>query len=174
VLGVAMLTGGAWLTGAQAAGSCKGSLATALLHALPSPLSVALQTSVDNSANPDLARQFVNGLRQVGVNVTQDGNTTLSMAVSVVPAAATPNNLVGGTYKGFDWVSGQPTPGAGTTISGSSLSLSITLTDNAQSTQSWIATLQCSVQTDDSAVLAEDIGEIIGRNIGQNFDNKRI
>jgi hypothetical protein len=170
---MAALVGGALISGAHAAGSCSGTLGTALLHPLPNPVTVALQTSVDDSANPVLAQRFVDGLQRAGVAVSPQGNMTLSLTVSLVPSASA-SSAVGGTYKGFDWVSGEQAPGQGTSIRSANLSLSVTLTDNTQSTQSWIATAQCVVQTDDSGALAEDIGEVIGRNIGQNFDSRRI
>jgi hypothetical protein len=49
-----------------------------------------------------------------------------------------------------------------------------TLTDTAQSTLSWVATLQCVVKTDSSANVAEDLGEVIGRSLGQNVERKAI
>ncbi len=173
-LGLVALAAGAPFGAARADNACSGTLATALLHPLPNPVSIALQTSVDNSANPELARRFVDGLRSAGATVTANGNMTLSMAVSVVPSATSPNAAFGGSYKGFDWVSGEQAPSRSVSIRSSSLSLSVTLTDNAQSTQSWIATIQCTVQTDSSGDLAQDLGAVIGRNIGQNFDSKRI
>lgn len=170
-----LLAGGAHWCAALAASSCTGSLATSLIHPLPASLSVALETSPDDTANPALARQFVAGLRKAGVTVTKQGNVSLSMSVTVVPAAGAASG-VGGTYKGFAWVSGEqtPTPGHGPGIRSANLSLSVTLTDTAQSTLSWIASVQCKVQTDDSSTLAEGLGEVIGRSIGQNFDRRPI
>ena len=171
-----LLGGGAPWSEVQAASSCTGNLATSLIHPLPSPLTVALQTSVDNAANPALARQFVNGLRQAGVTVSDQGNAMLSLTVTLVPSAAAAGaaRAVGGTYKGFDWNSGEqaPTPGQGPSIQSANLSMSVTLTDNAQSTLSWVATLQCKVQTTGSTTLAEFMGEVIGRSLGKNIDRK--
>jgi hypothetical protein len=149
-------------------------MATSLIHPLPSPLTVAMQTSVDNSPNPALARQFVNGLRQAGVTVSDQGNLMLSLTVTVVPAASAVSaaRAVGGTYRGFDWTSGEqaPAPGQGPGIRSANLSMSITLTDTTQSTLSWVATLQCKVQSNSSTTVAEYMGEVIGRSLGKSID----
>jgi len=169
-----LLAGSAHWSAVQAASSCKGNLAASLVHPLPSPLTVALQNSVDDSANPVLARQFVNGLRQAGVTVSDQGNVMLSLTVTLVPSAAAVSAArgIGGTYKGFDWNSGEPVPsgGQGPGIQSANLSMSITLTDNAQSTLSWVGTLQCKVQSTSSTTVAEFMGEVIGRSLGKNVD----
>lgn len=171
-----LLAGSAHWSAVQATSSCTGNLAASLVHPLPSPLTVALQNSVDNSANPALARQFVNGLRQAGVTVSDQGNVMLSLTVTLVPSAASVSAArgLGGTYKGFDWNSGEqvPGPGQGPGIQSANLSMSITLTDNAQSTLSWVATLQCKVQSTSSTTVAAFMGEVIGRSLGMNIDRK--
>lgn len=171
-----LLAAAAHSSAVQAASSCTGNLATSLIHPLPAPLTVAMQNSVDNSANPALARRFVDGLRQAGVTVSDQGNVTLSLTVTLVPSATATSaaRSVGGTYKGFDWVSGEqaPTGGHGPSIQGANLSMSVTLTDNAQSTLSWVATLQCKVKTTDSTALAAFMGGVIGRSLGQNVGSK--
>jgi hypothetical protein len=141
---------------------------------MPVPVTVALQTGVDDSVNPTLTRRFVEGLRRAGVTMSQQGNMTLNMAVAIASEASAPAGPISGTYRGFDWVSGEQAPQGQANIRSANLTLSVTLSDNAQFTQSWVATAKCVVQTDDSGALAEDIGELIGRNIGQNFDSRRM
>ncbi len=46
--------------------------------------------------------------------------------------------------------------------------MSVTLVDNVATTQSWVATIECRVQTDDPTALAEDLGLKIGRAFGTN------
>jgi hypothetical protein len=50
--------------------------------------------------------------------------------------------------------------------------MSAVLTDNAAITQSWVATIECRVQTDDPGELAEDLGLIIGRAFGTNMQKR--
>ena len=47
--------------------------------------------------------------------------------------------------------------------------MSAQLTDQKTATISWLASIKCTVSTEDPNALAEEIGEIIGRNVGQNF-----
>ncbi len=171
--GVAVWLGGAWASSAHAAGVCSnGTIGTSLLHPLPATIVIAMQEPVDNAPNPTLAQRFVSGLQSTGIAVSQQGNMTLSLAVSL--AAPKPGG-VSGKYKGFDWVVGMPRPGQEPrSVLGAKLSLSATLTDSRYSTQSWLMTIQCVVQTDDSGALAQDIGALIARNIGQHFTKKPI
>jgi hypothetical protein len=172
---VGLLVCGTHWINALAAGSCSGNIQTSLIHPLPAPMTVSMQNSVDNSPNPVLAGRFVAGLQRAGVTLVDQGNVMLSITVTVVPSASA-RNSVGGVYKGFDWVSGEQTPnvGQGPGLMSANLSMSATLTDTAQSTLSWVATLQCIVKTDSSGNVAEDLGEVIGRSLGQNVERKAI
>lgn len=161
---------------ARAAGTCAGTIETSVIHPLPQPMVVMGATSIANSPNPELTRRFVSGLQQAGVRVSDDdGNVTLNIAVSVA-APPTDSKIVSGQYEGFSWVSGEPLA-AGQTVPGlrsTSLSMSAVLSDNVAVTQSWIATIDCRVQTDDPGSLAEDLGLVIGRAFGNNIDRRRL
>ena len=63
---------------------------------------------------------------------------------------------------------GQRFPG----IRSAQLRMSAVLTDNAAISQSWVATIECRVQTDDPGELAEDLGLIIGRAFGTNMQKR--
>ena len=157
-----------------AAGTCAGTIETSLLHPLPRPMVVTAATSVANSANPELTRRFVSGLQQAGVTVGNKGNVTLNIAVSVnAPAGST---IISGQYQGFEWVSGEPLA-IGQTVPGlqsTNLNMSAVLSDNVAITQSWLATIECRVQTDDPGALAEDLGLALGRAFGTNVDRRRL
>jgi hypothetical protein len=176
LLGALILTGAAAWSGAQAARDCTGTVQASLLHPLPKPLVVGSQRNLDDATNPQLARRFTDGLQQAGITLGDRGaNTTLSVAVSI----ATPppdSNIAKGTYKGFNWVSGDQLP-PGTRVPGilsATLSISAVLADTTAATQSWVATIDCKVQTDDPGALAQYIGSTIGRVMGQNTDRKVI
>jgi hypothetical protein len=172
---IGLLLAAAIAARANAAGTCAGTIETSLLHPLPKPMVVMGATSMGNSPNPELTRRFVEGLQQAGVIVGDEGNVTLNIAVSVT-APHNGSNVVTGQYEGFDWVSGEPVA-AGQRIPGirsTNLSMSAVLADNVAITQSWLATIDCQVQTDDPGALAEDIGVLIGRAFGSNQERKRI
>ncbi len=160
---------------AQAAGTCAGTIQTSSLHPLPQPMVVSGATSVANSANPELTKRFVEGLQRAGVTVADEGgNVTLNIAVSVT--APRGSDVKSGQYEGFDWVSGEPLA-AGQHVPGirsTTLAMSAVLSDNTAITQSWLATIDCQVRTDDPGALAEDLGYAIGRAVGSNMDRKQL
>jgi hypothetical protein len=165
----------AWVTRVHAVDTCAGTMQTSSLHPLPNPMVVMGATSVANSATPGLTRRFVEGLQRAGITVAEDGgNVTLNIAVAVT--APRGSNVQSGQYEGFNWVSGEPldpgqrVPG----IRSTTLSLSAVVSDNVAITQSWVATIECQVQTDDPGALAEDLGYAIGRAFGTNLDRKRL
>jgi hypothetical protein len=163
------------VSGAYAAGACSGTITASLAHSLPVPLIVALQTHVDGSTNPSLVQRFVDGLRRGGISLSREGNVTLRLALSLGAPLRASGTMISGSYKAFEWATEEQTsaPQAQRHIRADLLSLSATLVDNVEQTQSWVASIQCVVQTDDSGALAEDIGEIIGHDIGQTIVGQR-
>ncbi len=158
---------------ADAAGTCAGTIQTSSLHPLPKPMVVSGATSVANSANPELTRRFVQGLQRAGITVAEeDGNVTLNIAVSVT--APRGSSVKSGQYEGFDWVSGEPIAGGQMVpgIRSTTLALSAVMSDNVAITQSWLATIDCKVRTDDPGALAEDLGYAIGRAVGSDMERK--
>jgi hypothetical protein len=166
---------GGW-SSAHAAGTCTGTMQASLLHPLPKPLTVGSARGLADTPNPELSRRFVEGLQKAGVDVTAQGNTTLSIAVSVLAPVSSEAGVATGTYKGLDWTSGLTvTPGQVTSsLRLAKLSLSAVVSDNAEATQSWVETINCTVQTDDPGTLAEFIGSVIGQTIGRNIDQKGV
>jgi hypothetical protein len=161
-----------------AASTCAGTIRSSLVHALPRPMVVmGGVTSIANTTAPELTRRFVDGLRRAGTNIAMadEGNVTLNIAVSVT-APPNASNVISGSYQGFEWVSGgrievgQRLPD----LRSANLSMSAVLTDNQAATQSWVATVDCRVQTDDPEALAEELGLIIGRAFGTNVQEKRL
>ncbi|MEJ0017945.1 MAG: hypothetical protein WDN25_15540 [Acetobacteraceae bacterium] len=173
VLGFAAAT--AIGSGAQAQSMCAGVLRASLVHKLPTPLTVGTARNISDTANPELTRRFAEGLRKAGLTLAEQASTTLAIAVSVTAAAGS-RGVTSGTYKGFEWMSGQPAATAAPSpgIRSATLSISAILTDNAATAQSWVGTLDCRVQTSDPGALAEFIGRSLGSVIGKDIDRKVI
>jgi hypothetical protein len=173
--GMSLVASAAISSGVQAQSLCTGTLRASMVHPLPKPLVVGTERSLQDTANPELAQRFANGLQNAGVTLGDGGNATLSMAVSVV-ASASGTSVTSGTYKGFEWMSGKPvgTAGAAPGLRSAALSISVIVTDNVAIAQAWIATVDCRVQTDDPGALAEFLGNMIGRTMGQNIDRKAV
>lgn len=159
---------------AQAASTCSGTMRASLVHPLPAPLVVGASRRITDAPNPELARRFTEGLRKAGVAVSEQPNATLSIAVSV--RTAPHSRVQSGSYNSLEWMSGVPgapdaqAPG----LQAASLSISAVLADKAQNSQSWVATIDCKVQTDDAGTLAQFMGETIGRAIGKQIDGRPI
>lgn len=172
-VGLLLATGSA--AQSQAAGTCTGTIETALLHPLPRPMVVMSARSMSDSPGGEMTRRFMEGLQEAGVTVGDEGNVTLNLATSVT-APLNGSNVVSGRYEGFNWVSGDPMAAARRIpgLPSTNLSMSAVLADNVANTQSWLATIDCQVQTDDPGALAKDLGVFIGRAVGSNQQRKRI
>ena len=156
----------------MAAGTCAGTIRSSLLHPLPRSM-VVMGTAVSTTTTSDLTRRFSDGLRHAGVSIADEGNVTLNIAVSVT-APPTASNVTSGQFHGFEWISsgrvevGQRMPD----LRSADLSMSAVLSDKQAISQSWVATINCRVQTDDPGALAEDLGLTIGRAFGTDAEER--
>jgi len=159
---------------ARAASVCSGTMRASLVHPLPAPLVVGASRRITDAPNPELAQRFVAGLREAGVIVSEQPNATLSIAVAVRTAPR--SQIKSGTYNSFEWMNGVlgAPKGQSQGLRTASLSISAVLADKAQSSQSWVATIDCKVQTDDAGELAQFMGETIGRAIGRQIDGRSV
>jgi hypothetical protein len=158
---------------AKPEGSCSGNLRAALVDPLPKPLILGASKRISDTANPELTRRFVDGLRDAGLTISEQPNATLSIAVSVVPGKS--SRVRGGAYQGFEWMSGAPVQGdASHDIRSAMLSISATVVDTATASQSWVGTIDCTIRTNDPGGLAEFIGKTIGSAVGRNVSDRRI
>jgi hypothetical protein len=152
---------------------CTGVYSGGALHALPSPVVVQVQSMLNSQALIALQDRFLSGLRRAGVSF--EGTPTLLMNVT---AAVTPPNATAaalpqtGSYTGFGWAG--DTSATATSVIGGTLNMSLTLTNAATYETNWVGTVSCTVQTNDKPLLAEQIGELLGRNFGQNFIERRM
>ena len=157
---------------AHAAETCTGTIGTSLLHPLPSPLVIAAERPLQDAPNPELTQRFVAGMRAAGAELGQSGNVTASMSAEVTPptsALATRSRGPSRTYSNFDWMMGEPGTSTHPDMTGSVLMMSMQLMDNASATISWLATIQCTIQTNDAGALAEELGRAIGGAVGKGY-----
>jgi hypothetical protein len=171
---LALLALVAFAPAAEAAQTCTGSIRTGLLHPLPRPLTITASRGLDDTANPQLTQSFVDGLRRAGQQPGKTGNVSLALSAEVISASGqhiAPQRSGGSSsFSNFDWMNGMPSgPSGNPSLRGAQLTMSVQLTDRKTSTISWLASIKCTVQTEDPNALAQELGEIIGRNVGQNF-----
>jgi len=118
---------------------------------------------IDSTANPELAKQFVAGLRSADVSVVAlgEGTTTLDLSFML-------KGRHKGTYRDLSWMRGAPATGpVRASLQGSHLDATIYARDAASRSLAWTGAIACTVQTDDMNALAEGLGAAVGRALGQ-------
>jgi hypothetical protein len=75
-----------------------------------------------------------------------------------------------GTYRNLSWMSGQPVPGRiHSVLRGAHVEVTIYAHDASSRALTWTGIISCTIQTDDVTALAEGLGEIVGRSLGQTM-----
>jgi hypothetical protein len=153
------------------AAGCAGTVEGSVLGPVATPTIVSFDTAVSDAANPALFQQFIAGLRRAGVATANNGqgNTHLSLTFKVTQSATGSSGPTTGTYSDFSWVTGENAPSAQQfNIRGATLSLTAEATDIKSQSLAWIGTLKCTVMDADPNIVAEDLGNTVGRSIGRS------
>ena len=159
---------------ARADNVCAGNIATTVLQALRTPITISVETPISSDANPQLGQRFLAGVQNAGVAVTPagQGTTLLDMTFQVTPSASG-GGPAAGAYRDFSWVSGEQAPGGGQfTIAGATVSVSVEATDIASQSLAWIGTITCTIKVNDPGAVADDLGTVIGRWLGRPTEGK--
>lgn len=157
-----------WLAlchGARAIGTCEGTYSGSSIHPVPSPNVVQYQPET-NDQPTELGQRFIAGLQRGGVVMTGQPTTRLDIDSTLTPPSGQSRK-----YHGAGWA--QDTPGSGASVVSSTLQLGLTLTDIQTGEIIWIASLTCTVRTNDQGRVVESIGEQLGRSIGKDFGTRR-
>jgi hypothetical protein len=159
------LTIGVHPPAAQAANVCSGTLSASPLRPVAKPLVVALDHPIDSVANPGLAKAFVDGIQNGGATVVPRGQGTTNLDLSFLMRSTGGEP---GTYRNLNWMRSQPVPGRTQSVMrGSHVDVTIYARDASSRSLAWTGTISCTIQTDDVTALAEGLGEIVGRSLGQ-------
>ncbi len=158
---------------AQAIETCHGTYTASPSAPLRSPLVLQFNAGTDDQNQVAIAQRFQSGMRAAGVTFDPAATVQMNVAASVSPpgaGAGTPAQP--GSYHGFGWAADM-SPGAAPIQSGT-LTLSVSVTDLQSATIDWTGAITCTIETNDKAALARDIGELIGRTLGSSFTDRRI
>ncbi len=162
-----LLTIGLQPRAAQPAKVCSGTLSASPLRPVAKPLVVALDHPIDSVANPGLAKAFLDGVQNAGATVVSQGQGTTNLDLSFLMRSTGGKT---GTYRNLNWMRSQPAPGRiQSVLRGSHVEVTIYARDASSRTLTWIGTISCTIQTDDVTTLAEGLGEIVGRSLGQSM-----
>jgi hypothetical protein len=152
---------------AQAANVCSGTQTGSPLRPLAKPLVVALERPIDSVANPGLAKAFLDGVQNAGPTIVPKGQGTTNLDLSFLMRG---NGGKRGTYTNLNWMRSQAVPGhIQSMLRGSRVEVTIYARDASSRALTWTGTISCTIQTDDVVALAEGLGEIVGRSLGQSM-----
>lgn len=159
---------------AQALQSCTGIYEGAALDTIPTPNVVQYDVGAETQTATAIANRFLAGMQAAGVVFSGQPTTQLNVTAAVTPPTGANGGTppAPGTYTGFGWAA-QSGAGAASII-GASLSMSFTLTNIQTASLDWSGDVSCIIQTDDRGLLAEQIGQVIGRALGQNFIKRNL
>lgn len=169
---------------AAAAQGCAGTYAATALHALAHPVVVGLDVRDATPEHEVLAQRFLQGARDGGVKTEGAVTTMIGINYSVLRAETGPSwgrsdllssDHFGGLREGID---PPPVPAV---FNGRMLRQReqmpqrqpVTLTLRAEATRPgaaqvlWVMSLQCQVQTADAAVIAYELGRVVGQAVGR-------
>ena len=159
---------------AQAQRNCAGTIDTTLLQPLPPQLVITPESDMQDAPNPTLAKEFLSGLRGAGTQLGSQGNATMSFSVEVDPSNSA-SNVTAGTYSDFSWVSGESlSSGEQSGLRGASLTVSVQLIDSSSAAMLWLLTMKCTIETNDSAALARELGSTIGEALGKSLEHRTL
>jgi len=159
---------------AAAAQSCPGTYQSSMLSQLPAATTVQIQIVNQTPTNLRLAGRFAAGLQSAGVAVSPQGNVTLNLVFTVGSTSA----ASGRPYQDFGWADNLAEAGLAESGSGfgpgTTLNMTVQATDSATAQIDWISSVNCTIQTDDLGALAEYLGSVVGRSLGQSTDHGTI
>ena len=183
IFGIALIVI-AWPGGASAMGSCQGTYAAFLLHALPPRPVVALDVRDPSTRNQRLADRFLAGMREVGIATGTVPNVTLHITTSQIIDTARGSGrraerrsaglsaLQSGNLRSRPAMPANrittPPPGRASPL----LDLHVDARRANETRVSWWASVQCRATGTDQGQLAQDLGRVIGSALGRRIERR--
>lgn len=156
---------------AQAGPLCPGQYQVAQLYPWPAYTSFKAEMLAGDDSSRQRMSAFDQGMQSGGITITQDGTMSIQVVFSIL---APRSSTGGGVYNDLNWR--PPAAGGGSLnnpkMVGSTLNLTVIITDRTQSRQMWIGTMQCTLKSGDTLAVANDVGQglgqILSKSIGAN------
>jgi hypothetical protein len=169
---IPLLTIGLQPLAAQQVKVCNGTISASPLRPVAKPLVVELEHPIDSVANPGLAKAFLDGLQKAGATVVSKGRGTTKLDLSFLMRSTRGKT---GTYRNLNWMRSQPAPGhIQSVLRGSHVEVTIYAHGASSRALIWTGTISCTIQTDDVTTLAEGLGKIVGRSLGETVSKSTL
>lgn len=185
IVGIALIAI-AWSGHASAMGSCRGTYAAFLLHALPLRPIVALDVHDVSPRNQRLADRFLAGMREAGISTGTNASVTLRVTTSPIVdtaggsgrrperrsaglSALHSGNLRGRPAMPSNRITASP-PGRASPL----LDLRVDASSRNETRVSWSASVQCRPSGTDQGQLAQDLGRVIGSAFGRRVERRAL
>lgn len=185
IFGIALMAI-AWSGSASAMGSCQGTYAAFLLHALPPRPVVDLDVRNPSPRNQRLAARFLAGVREAGIATGANPNVTLHVRVtetiesprgsgrrperrSAGLSALRSGNLRRPPAMPSNRITAPPAARASPR-----LDVHVDARRRNESRVSWAATVQCRATGTDEGRLAQDLGRVIGSALGRRIERRSL
>jgi hypothetical protein len=158
---IPLLTTGLQPPAAQPVKVCSGTLSGSP-QASRQAIDVELDHPIDSVANPGLVKAFLDGAA-AGATVVSKGQAQ-SLDLSSLMRSTGEDGVTG-----TELMRSQAAPvHIQSVLQGSHVEVTIYAHDASSRALTWTGTISCTIQTDDVTTLAEGLGEIVGRSLGQS------
>ncbi len=148
--------------GARAATLCAGEFATSQVHPWPAGMTFYLPLRETSPTSTARIQAFRSSLEKAGLTIDPQGRATLQV-VFTLRGGPGPASV----FNDMNWQR-RPTDAAllvDPSLPGATLHLTVIVSDRTVYQQIWVATMECRIETSDTAALAADIGDRLGRAI---------
>jgi len=153
---------------AQAGSMCPGQYQVSQLYPWPAYTSFRVEMLAGDDNSRQRLTAFDQGMQSGGITVTPDGTMSIQVVFSIL---APRSSSGGGVYNDLNWR--PPSAGGGSLnnpkLLGSTLNLTVIITDRTQSRQMWIGTMQCPLKSSDTLAVANDIGLGLGQILAKSM-----
>lgn len=147
---------------ARASSLCAGDFATSQVHPWPAAMTFYLPLRETSSTSGARIQAFRSSLEKAGLTIDPQGRATLQV-VFTIRGGPGPASV----FNDMNWQR-RPTDAAllvDPSLPGATLHLTVIVSDRTAYQQIWVATMECRIETPDTAALAADIGTSLGKAI---------
>ncbi len=157
-------------TKTQAANLCTGEFLTSLVHPWPAGVAFNVPFRETSLATTARAQAFRAGLQGAGIAVDPDGRAVMHVVFSLRPSRSAPAAAQAAEVNSdMNWRPGVTPSMTEPSLVGSSLNLTVIVSDSKAYQQIWIGSMECTIQTSDTEALARDLGGRLGQAVSASL-----